>query len=226
MNRKIDEITISIPADKLTEDEQITLLAVYVRERENNSGELPTSITTDEEKINFTFNLSPTADITTATERFTSITMDLCEKARRDAKRNKKPNQQPKQLPIRLLLKIREQILSTRAGAKYNMFDIPAVASEADQLGYTELADFLEEHKVDYTHFIFTGDLQNLTLSLYPIPGSRVVLDEMPHDPNPVPVNTVGTVEGYDDECEILMSWDNGRKLKLIPGIDQYHIEI
>ena len=64
-----------------------------------------------------------------------------------------------------------------------------------------ELVNFIEEYKADYSHFILTGDLQNLTLSLYPIPGSRVVLDRMLHDPDFVPSGTVGIVEGYDDDC-------------------------
>lgn len=64
-----------------------------------------------------------------------------------------------------------------------------------------ELVNFIEEYKVNYSHFILTGDLQNLTLFRYSIPGSRVVLDRMLHDPDFVPSGIVGTVEGYDDDC-------------------------
>lgn len=58
----------------------------------------------------------------------------------------------------------------------------------------------------------------------YPIEGAKVILDEMPIDPYPVPVGTVGTVEGYDDLAEILMSWQTGSRLKLIPGVDRYYV--
>lgn len=58
---------------------------MYVREREKQAA-LPTSITTDEKKINFTFNLPPTADIADAVKKFTDGEMGLCEKARRKKK--------------------------------------------------------------------------------------------------------------------------------------------
>lgn len=51
-----------------------------------------------------------------------------------------------------------------------------------------------------------------------------MVLDEVPHEPYPLPIGTVGTVEGYDDECEILVSWNDERKLELILGMDKYHV--
>lgn len=73
-------------------------------------------------------------------------------------------------------------------------------------------------------HFILTGELQIHTLSLYPVLSCNMVLDEVPHEPYPVPIGTVGTVEGDDDECEILISWNDERKLELIPGMDKYHV--
>ncbi len=145
----------------------------------------------------------------------------LCEEAKRAT-----PNQEYYQTnttqTIKSLLKIRNQILAIRSAGKYNMFDTPAVQREAYEAGFYDLVYFIEEHMTDYTHFIFTGDLQNLTLFLYPIPGTRVILDEMPHDLNPVPISTVGTVEWNDDECDIIMAWSNGRNLKLIPSVDKF----
>ncbi len=53
--------------------------------------------------------------------------------------------------------------------------------------------------------------------------GTRLVLQEM-DDPRAPPVGTKGTVEGIDDAGHILMHWDNGSGLNLIPGHDRYSI--
>ncbi len=51
-------------------------------------------------------------------------------------------------------------------------------------------------------------------------PGDRIVLLSMPHDPDPVPVGTEGTVEevndvGFGAFTQVEVSWDNGRTLML-----------
>ena len=51
--------------------------------------------------------------------------------------------------------------------------------------------------------------------------GTRLVLVEM-DDPQAPPVGTGGTVEGVDDAGHILVRWDNGSGLNLIPGHDRY----
>ena len=51
--------------------------------------------------------------------------------------------------------------------------------------------------------------------------GTRLVLVEM-DDPQAPPVGTKGTVEGVDDAGHILVRWDNGSGLNLIPGHDRY----
>ena len=54
--------------------------------------------------------------------------------------------------------KIREQILAIRATGLTNMFDITAVKRIAFDAGYYELVNYLEDHRKEYVHFIFTGE--------------------------------------------------------------------
>jgi hypothetical protein len=54
--------------------------------------------------------------------------------------------------------KIKEQILIVRDTGKTNMFDTTAVQRIAYELDLFELVLFIEEHKKEYVHFIFTGE--------------------------------------------------------------------
>lgn len=56
----------------------------------------------------------------------------------------------------------------------------------------------------------------------YPI-GSRVKLNYM-EDPYAVPSGTLGIIEYVDDEGQIEVSWDNGRTLSLIYGVDSFDV--
>lgn len=53
--------------------------------------------------------------------------------------------------------------------------------------------------------------------------GTRIGLLKM-DDPQAPPVGTKGTVEGVDDIGNIMMRWDNGSGLNLVPGVDEYKI--
>ena len=55
------------------------------------------------------------------------------------------------------------------------------------------------------------------------LPGTRICCDGMPDDPRPIESGTLGTVVGVDDAGQIMMKWDNGRSLSLIPGVDSFH---
>ena len=57
----------------------------------------------------------------------------------------------------------------------------------------------------------------------YP-PGTRVRLLNMPNDPNPLPAGSCGTVMAVDDAGQLLMQWDNGRSLSLLPGVDSFEV--
>ena len=54
-------------------------------------------------------------------------------------------------------------------------------------------------------------------------PGTRLCCDGMPDDPRPIESGTIGTVVGVDDAGQIMMKWDTGRSLSLIPGVDSFH---
>ena len=49
--------------------------------------------------------------------------------------------------------------------------------------------------------------------------GTRLCLDSMENDPQTIPSGTKGTVIAVDDAGQLLMKWDNGRFLSLIPRV-------
>ena len=59
---------------------------------------------------------------------------------------------------ILLTDKVFEQIMCVRSGASCNMFDLNAVQRAAYDNDLFELVLFIEEHKAEYVHFIFTGE--------------------------------------------------------------------
>ena len=61
------------------------------------------------------------------------------------------------------------------------------------------------------------------------LPGDRIRLINMPDDPNPIEPNTTGTVTSIDTlimfgEDHLNVDWDNGRRLNLIVGIDEFEV--
>jgi hypothetical protein len=58
---------------------------------------------------------------------------------------------------------------------------------------------------------------------MYP-KGTRVEVIAMGDDIRPIASGTKGTVVVVDDMCTIHCNFDNGRKLGLIPGEDQFRI--
>lgn len=54
--------------------------------------------------------------------------------------------------------------------------------------------------------------------------GTRICVDSMENDPNPIPSGTKGTVEFVDDMGTVFCKFDNGRSFGVIPGEDRFHI--
>lgn len=52
--------------------------------------------------------------------------------------------------------------------------------------------------------------------------GTRICLDHM-EDLCPVESGTKGTIIGVDDIGSIMVKWDNGRTLNLLPDNDKFH---
>lgn len=53
--------------------------------------------------------------------------------------------------------------------------------------------------------------------------GTRVQLDSMGDDPNPIPNGTKGTVVAVDDVGTLFVNFDNGRSLGICPEVDYFH---
>ena len=54
--------------------------------------------------------------------------------------------------------KIKEQILAIRDTGLTNMFDVATVQRIAYEMGFYELAVYLDENRKEYAHFILTGE--------------------------------------------------------------------
>ena len=52
---------------------------------------------------------------------------------------------------------------------------------------------------------------------------TRVQIDSMGDDPNPVPNGTKGTVSFVDDIGTVFVNFDNGRTLGICPEVDSFH---
>ena len=56
----------------------------------------------------------------------------------------------------------------------------------------------------------------------YPI-GTRIQIDSMADDPNPIPSGTKGSVIFVDDAGTLHCKFDNGRSLGMCPEVDRFH---
>ena len=65
-------------------------------------------------------------------------------------------------------------------------------------------------------------NMAKLYKALYP-KGTRVEVIEMGDDPHPIEPGTKGTVEVVDDMGTVHCTFDNGRRLGLIPNVDVFY---
>lgn len=61
---------------------------------------------------------------------------------------------------------LREQIEAVRDSGRVNMFNSRGVQVVADAMGLYELVAYIEENRIDYLHFIMSGE--GATLEGYP----------------------------------------------------------
>lgn len=54
--------------------------------------------------------------------------------------------------------------------------------------------------------------------------GKRIRLISMNDDPRPIEPNTMGTIQFTDGMGQLQVIWDNGRRLAVIPEVDEYEI--
>jgi len=54
--------------------------------------------------------------------------------------------------------------------------------------------------------------------------GTRICCDYMSDDPRPIPPGTTGKVLYVDDIGTLHCTFDNGRQLGLVPGVDSFHV--
>lgn len=64
-------------------------------------------------------------------------------------------------------------------------------------------------------------NMAKLYKELYP-KGTRIEVIEMSDDPRPIEPGTKGTVEVVDDMGTVHCTFDNGRRLGLIPNVDVF----
>lgn len=82
--------------------------------------------------------------------------------------------------------------------------------------------------RMTYTHysaqFMYRQNRVEKTREQYPV-GSRIELLSMGNDdPKPIPNGTRGIIKSVDDMANIIVIWDSGRQLGVIPGIDQFRL--
>lgn len=65
-------------------------------------------------------------------------------------------------------------------------------------------------------------NMAKLYKELYP-KGTRVEVIEMGDDPHPIEPGTKGTVDVVDDMGTVHCTFDNGRRLGLIPNVDVFY---
>jgi hypothetical protein len=85
----------------------------------------------------------------------------------------------------------------------------------------------IEQNSKEFYDLLKYWCRQNYGNGKYAIPGDTIRLIKMVDDPNPINPNTIGVIReivpiSMFNEDHLDVDWENGRKLKLIVGIDQF----
>ena len=70
---------------------------------------------------------------------------------------------------------------------------------------------------------IFDRNKVEMVKRQYPV-GTRIRLNSLCNDERGMPAGLCGTVVGVDDQPSLLMKWDNGRSLSLMPFEDDFAV--
>lgn len=76
--------------------------------------------------------------------------------------------------------------------------------------------------KADKMGFPSRKEVERLR-SIYP-PGRIVMLVEMHDESQAPPEGMVGEIRGVDDAGSVLVRWDDGSSLSLIPSVDKFYL--
>lgn len=103
----------------------------------------------------------------------------------------------------------------------YKSGDKPyAIISVDGGIAYKEEANVM----VDIVDYDNDDDEDEVASNGKELTGKRIRMIEMPDDPDPIKPGEEGEITGVDDLGQIMVKWDNGRTLSLIPEIDKYEI--
>lgn len=85
----------------------------------------------------------------------------------------------------------------------------------------------IEENSSEFYFIVRNWSRQNYGDGKYAMPGDTIRLTYMPDDPNPIEPGTLGVVQEISfgapfNEDYLTVNWENGRRLKLIVGLDEF----
>jgi hypothetical protein len=85
----------------------------------------------------------------------------------------------------------------------------------------------VDQNSVEFYDILKGWCRQNYGDGKYAIPGDTIRLIKMEDDPQPIRPNTIGIVREIQtvstfNEDHLIVDWQNGRKLNLIVGLDEF----
>jgi hypothetical protein len=112
---------------------------------------------------------------------------------------------------------------------KYDFNSFSSIMSIANKYISEDLINRygIEQNSKEFYDLLKYWCRQNYGNGKYAIPGDTIRLIKMVDDPNPINPNTIGVIReivpiSMFNEDHLDVDWENGRKLKLIVGIDQF----